>query len=403
MARVLVVDPDAELGDLMAHVLGDSHAITHLPRIPVSLTVIESLQPQLIFLGVDRRGDPDPTRIRALHRVLAAPIVCIGHNAPTSAVVRALRSGATDFLQMPFAANELRRAAACAVASDPGEQRDVAQSELGLVGVSDEMRAVRRQIIAFGPRSAPVLVLGESGTGKELVARALHAVSRHKHGPFVARNCGAIPEQLFETEMFGAEKGAYTGAIRRDGAFELANQGTLFLDEIGELPHYCQVKLLRALESGTIHRVGASATIELRLRFVAATNKNLARMVAAGAFREDLYYRIGVMGIWIPPLRDREQDIPLLAEHFFTELLCAEPDLSCPGFTARALQRLRRHHWPGNVRELRNVVQRSAILAGARQVDTDDLIFELAEERGRGPRPIAAAERAASIGYTRPE
>jgi sigma-54 specific flagellar transcriptional regulator A len=241
-----------------------------------------------------------------------------------------------------------------------------------LVGASAGVRAVRRMMSQVADTDATVLVLGESGTGKEVVARSLHAHSRRRNGPFVPLNCGAIPAELLESELFGHEKGAFTGAVSsRAGRFELAQGGTLFLDEIGDMPLAMQVKLLRVLQERTFERVGGSQTLEADVRIVCATHKNLEEMIAKGSFREDLYYRINVFPIEMPPLRERTEDLPLLVNELTARL--EREQRGSVRFSAAALASLQRHPWAGNVRELANLVERMAIMHPAAVVGARDL------------------------------
>ncbi len=241
-----------------------------------------------------------------------------------------------------------------------------------LVGASGGVRAVRRMMSQVADTDATVLVLGESGTGKEVVARSLHAHSRRRNGPFVPLNCGAIPGELLESELFGHEKGAFTGAVSsRAGRFEMAQGGTLFLDEIGDMPLAMQVKLLRVLQERTFERVGGSQTLEADVRIVCATHKNLEEMIAKGSFREDLYYRINVFPIEMPPLRERTEDLPLLVNELTARLEREQRD--SVRFSAAALASLQRHPWAGNVRELANLVERMAIMHPGAVVGARDL------------------------------
>jgi two-component system response regulator HydG len=229
------------------------------------------------------------------------------------------------------------------------------------------------QIRRVAPTDATVLVLGESGTGKELVARAVHAGSPRAAGPFVSISCAAIPEGLLESELFGHERGAFTGAVRRKlGRFELAHEGTLFLDEVGEIPPQIQVKLLRVLQERRFERVGGEETIEVDARVVSATNRDLARMVEAGTFREDLYYRLAVVPVTLPPLRERPGDVEELASHFLAKI-GPRAGRSVKGFAPEAMDLLRRHRWPGNVRELENVVEQALVFAEGDLIRPEDL------------------------------
>src|SRR5215210_2674854 len=252
-----------------------------------------------------------------------------------------------------------------------------------LVGNSDSMRKIYALIEQVAPSSASVLITGESGTGKELVARTIHNLSPRKNAQFVAINCSAIPETLMESELFGHEKGAFTGAsARREGCFELANGGTLLLDEIGEMPTLLQAKLLRVLEERTVRRLGSTHEIKVDVRLLAATNKNPQDVVEAGTFREDLLYRLNVITLELPPLRQRKEDIPLLAQHLVTQL-AEKHDRPARFLSPAALTALQFHSWPGNVRELRNVIERAVIICSGEQI----------ERHHFAPYPIEQRER----------
>ncbi len=255
------------------------------------------------------------------------------------------------------------------------------------------MRRVLEQIRKVAPTDATVVVLGESGTGKELVARALHDASPRKDGPFVSISCAAIPEGLLESELFGHERGAFTGAIRKKlGRFELAHEGTLFLDEIGEVPPSVQVKLLRVLQERRFERVGGEETVEVNVRVVSATNRDLSAMVRAGRFREDLFYRLDVVEIPLPPLRERPGDVEELARWFLQR---ASPRLgrAVKDFAPEALDLLRRHRWPGNVRELENVVEQALVFADGELVRPEDLPEGLRRPQPAAMLPVPAGDR----------
>ena len=247
------------------------------------------------------------------------------------------------------------------------------QQLTGLIGESDALREVMVQVEQMAPVSSTVLVEGESGTGKELVARALRALSPRRNKPFIAVNVGALPETLLESELFGHEKGAFTGAAeRRLGRFELADGGTLFLDEIGEIPPATQVKLLRVLEEREFTRVGGTASIQVDVRVIAATNRPLRAHVEDGSFRADLYYRLNVLSIYLPPLRERSEDVALLVRRFVRDL-AAQHDRPFPGISAEAMELLVQYPWPGNVRELRNLVESMVVLSHGREIGPEDL------------------------------
>lgn len=267
------------------------------------------------------------------------------------------------------------------------ERRRVAQ-DTGLVGESAAIREVLVKIEQIAPVSSTVLIEGESGTGKELVARAVHRLSPRRGKPFIAVNVGALPETLLESELFGHEKGAFTGAAeRRLGRFELADTGTLFLDEIGEIPSATQVKLLRVLEEREVTRVGGTQTIPVDVRVVAATNRPLREHVGEGAFRADLFYRLNVLNVYLPPLRERREDIPLLVRTFVTEF-SALHDREFHGISGEALERLVEYAWPGNVRELRNLVESMVVLAHGREITADDIPRAIRESGGRRLLPV---------------
>lgn len=251
----------------------------------------------------------------------------------------------------------------------------------GIVGQTDAMRQVLERVVQIAPVTSTVLVTGESGTGKELVARGIHALSPRRHKPFIAVNVAALSETLLESELFGHEKGAFTGAIdSRKGLFELADGGTIFLDEIGEMPLATQTKLLRVLEQREFHRVGGEASIKIDVRIVAATNQDLRQLVAIGDFRRDLYFRLNVLGIELPALRDRRADIPLLVEQFVRDV-SERNERGFPGISPEAMQILIDHNWPGNIRELRNLVESMVVLAPGRQIRPEDIPDEV---RGGG-------------------
>jgi two-component system response regulator HydG len=297
--------------------------------------------------------------------------------------VEAIRRGAYDFLAKPFKEDELllRIGKALEKRRLLGEVSLFAEDfrkRYGLehiVGRSPAMREVLDRVLRVAPTDATVLVTGESGTGKELVARALHVTSRRGDKPFVPVNCAAITETLLESELFGHAKGAFTGATRaRRGLFEEANGGTLFIDEIGETAPGSQAKLLRALQDGEIRRVGESMPVQVNVRVIAATNQDLRRAIAEKRFREDLFYRLNVVPLRIPPLRERREDIPLLAAHFlqrFNQRTGGEKTL-----TPEAAARLKVHDWPGNVRELENMIEQAAALSSGREIREDDIQIE---------------------------
>ena len=262
------------------------------------------------------------------------------------------------------------------------ERRDL-QRRTGIFGESAPIQEVLVRIEQLAPVSSTVLIQGESGTGKELVAKAIHDLSPRRGKPFIAVNCSALPDTLLESELFGHEKGAFTGAAeRRLGRFELADEGTIFLDEIGEIPESTQVKLLRVLESRSFFRVGGTQPIKVNVRVVAATNRSLRDEVSLGAFRDDLYYRLNVLNIYLPPLRERREDVPLLVRRFIREFAKAH-DRTFHGITAEALQKLVDAPWPGNVRQLRNLIESMVVLAPGTEIRANDIPADILEGAGR--------------------
>ncbi|MFH1679251.1 MAG: sigma-54 dependent transcriptional regulator [Candidatus Eisenbacteria bacterium] len=304
--------------------------------------------------------------------------------------VRAMKDGAYDFIQKPVKKPLILKSIEKAIerqalATENRELRERLESIEKIprpIGVSLAMKKVIEVAEQVAPSSASVLIEGESGTGKEVIANIVHYASNRKDFPFIKVNCAAIPETLLEAEIFGHEKGAFTGAIaQRKGRFELADGGTLFLDEISETSPATQVKLLRVLQEGQFERVGGTETIRVDVRLLAATNANLEEAIREKRFRKDLYYRLNVVTIHIPPLRDRPEDIPLLAEHFI-QVYNLRNGKSIEGLSKDALERFMRYSWPGNVRELENVIERAVVLGKGRLIQTDDLPPALHERRG---------------------
>ncbi|MFN3197900.1 MAG: sigma-54-dependent transcriptional regulator [Bradymonadia bacterium] len=298
--------------------------------------------------------------------------------------VEAMRAGAYDFVTKPFRRAEIEQVVSRALEKQAliAENRALkaqlarverARSTWGIVGNAPALRRVMEVVKQAAPSSATVLLMGESGTGKELFARAIHELSPRVDQPFVAVNCAALPETIIEAELFGSEKGAFTGAVQtREGRFTRADGGTLFLDEIGELSASVQVKLLRFLQSGEFERVGGTRTEHVDCRIIAATNQDLGKLVKEGSFREDLYYRLNVIAITLPPLRARREDIPLLADHFL-RLYAEKNRKPIEGLTEAAMARLMDYSWPGNVREIENTLERAVVLARGVHLDVDDL------------------------------
>jgi DNA-binding NtrC family response regulator len=289
-------------------------------------------------------------------------------------VVQALKNGAVNYLVKPYGVEDLKKAIVDAlqykIPSLPFSQDGDEELEQ-FIGVSTTIKEIKNLLLTYAPSDSPVLLMGESGTGKEIAAHLIHSLSPRGKGPFVPINCGAIPATLLETELFGSMKGAYTGAVTREGSFERASGGTLFLDEIGEMPKQQQVTLLRVLEQQMVRRVGGNSLIPVDVRIVSATNRNLKEAVEEGLFREDLYYRLHTLFVTLPPLRERKEDIPLLS-YFFLQKQGAEGVKISPP----AMEKLKNHTWRGNARELRNIIQRAVLLKRERNIiRPQDILF----------------------------
>lgn len=373
MATVLIVDDDDALREGLAEALSD---LGHTPRLAASgregLAALDG-EVDVVLLDLRMPGAMDGIEVlrRIQARTDAPPVVVLTAFASAANTIEAMRLGAFDHLSKPIGRAELkdllsRLPERMPVVSDPD-----AGTEDGLIGSSAPMRSVQKAIGLAADSNAIVLILGETGTGKELVARALHVHGKRKDGPFVAVNCAAIPEDLLESELFGHVRGSFTGATAdRAGAFRDAANGTLFLDEIGDMPLAMQAKILRALQEQVITPVGGKP-VRANARVIAATHRDLARLVAAGEFREDLYYRLDVMQIAIPPLRDRVGDILPLTRHFLAR--AAADGSRHKHLSEPAIDKLQRHSWPGNVRELRNVIERACIMTRANVIGPDDI------------------------------
>ncbi len=321
------------------------------------------------------------------------PVVMLTAHGTVDTAVQALKRGAFDYLTKPFDHAEIRQVMDKALRSEAAKQRAVAGAAevappsddpfAGIVGDTEAMQEVFRLVRKVAASPTTILIRGESGTGKELIASAIHQLSDRAEGPLIKLNCTAIPENLFESELFGHEKGAFTGAIAsKPGRFELASGGTLFLDEVGELPKEMQVKLLRVLQERSFERVGGVRSLTVDVRLIAATNVDLEELIRTGAFRDDLYYRLNVVPIVLPPLRERREDVPALLEHFvakFNRRLARE----VRGVTPAAEAALCAHDWPGNIRELENLMERVILLVEGDEIGLDDLPADLFGGRGR--------------------
>ncbi len=378
--QILIADDEANLRRVLAAQLVKDGYEVH--AVENGQDAIEMLAENHVDVVITDLRMPKVDGMALLQHVVATypdvPVIMITAHGTVDTAVAALKVGAFDYITKPFERAELRTVVEKAARTRELSERDVgpAPTEPGrfrLIGQSPSMIEVYNIVDKVADTPSTVLITGESGTGKELIARALHESSRRKDKPFIRVNCAAIPRELIESELFGYEKGAFTGAVTsKPGRFELADQGTLFLDEIGEIPVNMQVKLLRALQEQEFERVGGIKTISVDVRLVTATNRDLAVEIERGAFREDLFYRLNVVQVQLPPLRDRKSDIPLLVEHFvrrFNERLRK----TVKGVDEAAMEALLAHPWRGNIRELENVIERCILFAEGDLVRVEDL------------------------------
>lgn len=375
MDSILLVEDKTELREMLTTALGRmGYEVSSAADAPQAMTLLATQRFAAVLTDLKLPGGSGMDVLRAaLDNDATLPVVLMTAFGSVQQAVQAMRDGAFDFIEKPIDLDHLQQLLARAIERQQLLRENVVLREesarrLGLpriLGDHPKLQEAARGMQRIAPSESTVLLLGESGTGKELFARAIHQLSPRAKRPFVAINCAAIPDTLVENELFGHEKGAFTGANhRKAGRFEMAHGGTLFLDEIGEIPLTVQAKLLRALEEKKIERLGGSGEVAVDVRIVAATNRNLEQAAAAGEFRQDLFYRLNVFPIAIPPLRERGEDVVLLAESFLDRFRreWRKPRLK---FSADALAALRAHSWPGNVRELQNVIERAAILHDA--------------------------------------
>ncbi|HEV2749518.1 MAG TPA: sigma-54 dependent transcriptional regulator [Gemmatimonadales bacterium] len=380
--RVLVVDDEKGIREALQQVLEyEEIEVQACASGAEALLKYPEFRPHLVFLDVKMQGMDGLETLRKLRELdPRAQVVMISGHGTIQTAVEATQLGAYDFLEKPLDTDRILLTLRNALqhldlTSENVRLKAEVHAQYEIVGSSRGVKQVIERIEKVAPTAARVLITGENGTGKELVARAIHTLSTRARGPFVEVNCAAIPTELIESELFGHMKGSFTGAFAdRAGKFELADGGTLFLDEIGDMSLSAQAKVLRALEEGVISRVGSGKTLEVDVRVVAATNKDLQAEIAAGRFREDLLYRLNVVPIDVPPLRARRSDIPQLVEHFVTSMgQSGGGRLAAKRFDPEAVKRLAAHDWPGNIRELRNAIERLLILAPGPAVTAEDV------------------------------
>jgi DNA-binding NtrC family response regulator len=390
--RILVVEDDPEmLGLLQRHLESEGFSVHTAASVPGAVDALRREEYDVILTDLVMDGDGGMEVLAAAreHRPDTRVLLMTAFGTLESAI-EAMRHGVYDYLTKPFKLGEVTLAVNRALEDrrlrrENERLRAEVEQEHGIgriLGTSSAIRALVEQVKTVADSDAPVLLLGESGTGKELAARALHWGSSRRAEPFVAVNCGAIPENLLEAELFGHEKGAFTGADRkRQGLFAAAHRGTLFLDEVAELPLLLQVKLLRAVQERAVRPVGSTSLVPVDVRLISASNSDLASLIQQGRFREDLYYRLAVVPIRLPALRERLDDLPLLADRFL-ERAARRLGKRLTGFAEDAVQWMMAHRWPGNVRELENVVERAAVLAKGPVVAREDLGTEFALAEG---------------------
>jgi len=379
-SRILVVDDEAEIRRSVRMILEyEGYEVLEASSGPDAIAIVEREAPDLVFLDIKM---PGMDGLDALQRIRtsndALPVVIISGHGTVSTAVEATKAGAFDFIEKPLTTervlvtirNALDRTR---LADENRSLKRAVEVRHQMVGESPALRHVWDAIKRASPTNATVLLLGESGAGKELVARSIHRNSLRNRERFVQVNCAAIPEELIESELFGHEKGSFTGATEKQiGKFEQADRGTIFLDEVGDMSPKTQAKVLRVLQEGEVERLGSARTIKVDVRVIAATNKDLEAEIEKGTFREDLYFRLSVIPIRVPPLRDRREDIPALVRHF-ADLFSRDNNRRPQRFTPAALEYMQRARWKGNVRELKNTVERLIIMTPGEVVDVDDL------------------------------
>jgi len=396
---VLVVDDEEDIRRMLRQVLaGEGHTVAEAGDSEKAFEQLEQHPFDAVLLDIRLPGMSGLDALAQIHERSpeTAVIMITGEDHPTQLALLAGRRGAYDFVTKPlepaqieYLLDALDRAGRVTRARRATPEG--AAGTFGMLGESTAVAELIEQVRRIGPSQGRVLIRGENGSGKELVAHAIHALSKRSGGPFIKLNCAALPRDLVESELFGHERGAFTNAMQtRKGRLELADRGTLFLDEIGDLALEAQAKLLRAIETGELERVGGSRTIPVDVRFVAATNKDLAARVASGDFREDLYFRLNVLPIRVPPLRERRTDIPALARHFLAAV-CEVEGRRPLELSADAIELLTGYPWPGNVRELRNLMERAAVLVEGPKLEASDLVVWL--ETPAEPREEAAGLR----------
>jgi two-component system nitrogen regulation response regulator GlnG len=414
MEKLLLVDDEADVQYSFRRIFDSPEIeLTTAASGEEALRLIPKLKPDLVIVDVRMGGLSGLETLRRLRQSdPKTPVIMMTAYGTTQTAIEAMKLGAYDYLLKPFDVPKLKQLVAAALQAARAMKQVVSYQPLlasedyalGIVGRSESMQNVFKLIGQVAAADAIVLLTGESGTGKELVARAIYHHSRRSEQPFIAINCAAIPEHLLESELFGHEKGAFTGAtLQRIGKFEQCHRGTIFLDEIGDMSLATQTKILRVLQSGTFERVGGNQAIQVDVRIIAATNKPLEQAVAAKSFREDLFYRLNVVRIHLPPLRERREDVRLLVNYFLKKF-AQTADQPPKSISAEVIAALEQHHWPGNVRELENVIQRAIVVAKGDAILPGDLPPEIGSPaKSTAPPPLAAAPSEAQAGTAAPD
>jgi two-component system nitrogen regulation response regulator NtrX len=400
-ARILVVDDEPAIRETMRMILEyDGHEVLTAGSGPEALTIAERESPDLAFLDIKMPGIDGLevlSRLRGTNETL--PVVIVSAHGTASTALEAGRLGAFRFIEKPLSKDYVLDAVREGVElgtlrRENRQMRSALETRHELVGSSSSLKQILDQVRRAAPTNATVLILGESGVGKELIARAIHRASLRAKERFVQVNCAAIPEELIESELFGHERGAFTGATEKQtGKFEQADRGTIFLDEVGDMSPKTQAKVLRVLQEGEVERLGSARTIKVDVRVIAATNKDLEEEISLGRFREDLYFRLSVIPVSVPPLRDRLDDIPPLVQHFVSQF-SRENNRRPARFAPGALDVLRQARWRGNIRELRNVVERLLIMSERDVIEADDVRSVVRAEN----RPVAVPSAGAAPG-----
>ncbi|MFO7831227.1 MAG: sigma-54 dependent transcriptional regulator [Desulfuromonadaceae bacterium] len=384
MQHIMIVDDEQSIQNSLAGILQDEgYQTSKASNGETALKLIEDEAPDLVLLDIWMPGMDGISVLKKISTPSESmQVIMMSGHATIETAVTATKLGAHDFIEKPISVEKLLVCIQNALkvnqlVEENKKLRAKVAQDYEIIGTSPPIKELKHQIKIAAPTSGWVLITGENGTGKELVARAIHRQSRRASKPFVEVNCAAIPEDLIESELFGHEKGAFTGATsKRKGKFDQGHEGTLFLDEIGDMSLKTQAKVLRILQERKFERVGGEKTIEVDVRVVAATNKNLEQEMKKGTFREDLYYRLNVLPFHVPPLRERHQDIPMLANHFLTSY-CLKENVEGKELSNEVLKALSAYNWPGNVRELKNIIERLAIMTQDDLIDIGALPVEI--------------------------